>query len=147
MRLLGIDYGSKRVGLALSDERGRFAMPLQVLTNQFVKSSKESRETYIQKLIAEVAGIARKNNVSEVVIGESKNYEGEANAIMHESLEFKKSLEAEGFIVHLEPEFMTSVQAERLQDELKGKEGMLDASAAAVILQSYLDRGNAGTMI
>ena len=52
------------------------------------------------------------------------------------SLELKKQLEAKGFIVHLEPEFMTSVQAERLQ----GKNAKSDSSAAALILQAYLDK-------
>jgi RNase H-fold protein (predicted Holliday junction resolvase) len=52
-------------------------------------------------------------------------------------MEFKKKLEKDGFTVHFEPEFMTSVQAERWQ----GKSILTDASAAAIILQSYLDRG------
>ncbi len=125
MRVLGIDYGSKRVGIALSDEGGEFAIPIIVL-----KNSKD--------LLKEVIDIAKKNLVINIVIGESRNYKGEANKILNESLEFKKRLEDSGFIVHLEPEFMTSMNAERFQ----GKIDMLDASAAALILQSYLDKDN-----
>ena len=123
MRLLGIDYGSKRIGVALSDEGCQFAMPLITLNNS-------------KNLIQEVVDIAKKNNIKEIVMGESKNYKGQANTILPESLNFKMDMEAQGFIVHLEPEFMTSANAERFQ----GKNAMLDASAAALILQSFLDK-------
>ncbi len=123
MRILGIDYGSKRIGLALSDEGRQFAMPLIVLNST-------------KNLLDEVLKIAKEKETTEIVMGESKNYKGEANVIMSESLEFKKQLETNGLIVHLEPEFMTSANAERFQ----GKHDMLDASAAALILQSFLDK-------
>lgn len=120
---MGIDYGSKRVGLALSDPSLKFAMPLSVVSND-------------PELLAKVQKIAVDNEVKEIVIGESKDYKGQANPILLDSLEFKAKLESLGFVVYFEPEFMTSVQAERLQ----GKTDLLDASAAALILQSYLDK-------
>jgi putative Holliday junction resolvase len=126
MKLMGIDYGSKRVGIATSDDGEQFAMPLITINNS-------------KNLLLEVVDIARKNNIKEIVMGESKNYKGQANAILPESLNFKMDLENEGFIVHLEPEFMTSANAERFQ----GKNDMLDASAAALILQSFLDKRQA----
>lgn len=126
MRILGIDYGSKRIGIALSDEGRQFAMPLVVLNN-----SKNNLE--------EVIKIAKEKETTEIVIGESKNYKGEANTILGESLNFKMDLEKQGFTVYLEPEFMTSANAERFQ----GKNDMLDASAAALILQSFLDKERA----
>jgi RNase H-fold protein (predicted Holliday junction resolvase) len=86
--------------------------------------------------LSEIKEIADKNYIKEIVMGESKNYKGEANDILAESLEFKKSLENLGLKVYLEPEFMTSINAERFQ----GKTDMLDASAAALILQSFLDK-------
>lgn len=123
MRILGIDYGSKRIGVAISDPDCKFAMPVEV-----IKTS--------QNAFKEIKEIADKNGVKEIVMGESKNYKGEANTILPESLNFKMDLEKEGFSVHLEPEFMTSANAERFQ----GKNDMLDASAAALILQSFLDK-------
>jgi putative Holliday junction resolvase len=122
-KIMGIDYGSKRVGLALSDESLKFALPLSVISND-------------PELLAKVQKIAVDNEVKEIVIGESRDYKGQANPILLDSLEFKDKLEALNFTVHFEPEFMTSVQAERLQ----GKTDLTDASAAALILQSYLDR-------
>lgn len=114
------------MGVACSDEAGEFALPLITLNNS-------------KKLIKEVVDIANENGTKVVVMGESKNYKGEANTILPESLNFKMDLEKEGFTVHLEPEFMTSHNAERFQ----GKTDMLDASAAALILQSFLDKQRA----
>jgi len=122
-RIIGIDYGSKRVGIATSDEGRQFALPHSVITND-------------DNLVETVRKIAQECDSREIVLGESRNYKGEANTILAESLAFKKNLEGQGFTVHLEPEFMTSVNAERWQ----GKNDLNDASAAALILQSYLDK-------
>ncbi len=122
-RILGIDYGTKRVGAALSDPSAEFAIPLVVIPNT-------------PGLVGAIEKLAKESNVTQIVMGESKNYKGEGNSIWAESLEFKKKLEDAGFIVHLEPEFMTSQQAERFQ----GHTALIDASAAALILQSFLDK-------
>jgi putative Holliday junction resolvase len=122
-KIMGIDYGSKRVGVALSDESLKFAIPLSVIEND-------------EDLLTKVQKIAVDSEVKEIVMGESKDYKGLPNPILLDSLEFKSKLESLGFVVYLEPEFMTSVQAERLQ----GKNDLSDASAAALILQSYLDK-------
>ena len=123
MRILGIDFGTKRIGIAMSDEAGQFAMPLIVFSNS-------------KKYFEEIVGLAQKNNVKEIVLGESRDYKGQPNKILPEVLVLKEKLELEGFNVHLEPEFMTSQQAERFQ----GKNNMTDASAAALILQAYLEK-------
>ena len=123
MRLIGIDYGTKRVGLAVSDEAGHFALPRTVIANT-------------PTLLYEVRKIAVDEGVQEIVIGESRQYDMSANRILPEILAFKQALEEGGLKVHLELEFMTSVQAGRWQ----GKTDKLDASAAAIILQSFLDR-------
>ena len=127
MRLIGIDYGSKRVGVAVSDPSGKFALPFSTIANS-------------RNLAPEIEGIARENEAKEIVIGESRKYDMTANQILPDIMGLKKALEEKGFTVILEPEFMTSAQAERLQ----GKNDKIDASAAALILQSFLDRrGNA----
>ena len=126
MRYLGIDYGMKRVGVALSDETSEFALPHNVLPND-------------KKLLAAVAGICRDKDVGAIILGESKNFAGEDNPIMKNIREFKIRLEKEtGLFVHFEPEFFTSVEAGRIQ----GKNAKLDASAAALILKSFLEKRN-----
>jgi len=129
MRYLGIDYGTKRVGVAVSDPTAKFALPLSVVANT-------------SDLVAEIEKIALDNEVAEIVIGESRQYDMSANAILPAILAFKEALEARGLRTRLELEFMTSVQAERFQ----GKNGKTDASAAALILQSFLDRDTKETL-
>lgn len=127
MRYLGIDYGSKRIGIAVSDESNKIAMPKMVLANN-------------RSAIDEINTILCDNDAGTIVLGESKNFQGADNAIMADIKAFKQKLEDRlGKPVVFEPEFMSSAQAERFQ----GKNDMLDASAAAVILQSFLDRLNA----
>ncbi len=122
MRYLGIDYGAKRVGVAVSDTEGTFAFPLVVLENT-------------PELLAEVAEICKENDVAIIVVGESQDFSFKDNKIMKEIRQFLPKLEKFGFDVRLHPEFMTSQQAE----QITGKTEMHDASAAALILQSYLD--------
>ncbi len=122
-RLIGIDYGTKRIGVALSDLAGQFALPHSVILND-------------EMLLNEIEKIAKENDVTEIVLGESRDYKGEPNKVLAQSMEFKKTLEEKGYKVTFEPEFMTSTAAARFQ----GKNDMHDASAAALILQSYLDR-------
>lgn len=124
MRYIGIDYGSKRVGIALTDEGGSMAFPHSVLENK-------------ENLLEEVKKIIEAEKIEAIILGESKNFKGEENPIMRDIEKFKGNLGKEtGLKVHLEPEFMTSAQAEHIQ----GKTEKLDASAAAIILQSYLDK-------
>lgn len=123
MRILGIDYGTRRIGVAVSDETRRFALPVTVVKNS-------------ELAVKEVIEIARQHETDTVVMGESRDYKMQPNVIFEQADTFKRQLEASGLKVELELEFMTSQQAERLQ----GKNDMTDASAAALILQSYLDR-------
>ena len=124
MRYLGIDYGKKRVGVATSDQSGNFSYPLSVLDNT-------------DKLIDEITKICKEKQISEIVVGESRDFSQNENEIMSDIKPFVKSLEDKlGLPVHMHPEFMTSQEAERLQ----GKNDMHDASAAAIILKSYLDK-------
>ncbi|HEY1037637.1 MAG TPA: Holliday junction resolvase RuvX [Candidatus Paceibacterota bacterium] len=123
MKYLGIDFGTKRIGLAVSDEAATLAFPKSI-----VQGGKGAA--------AEVVAFCEKEGVSVAVIGESKNFKGEENAIMENTRGFAKELEAAGLKVVYEPEILSTVQAQQIQ----GDTGKLDASAAAIILQSYLDR-------
>ena len=127
-RLLGIDFGRKRVGIAMSDEEQKIAFPKTAYPND-------------KKLIERIANYCEENSVAGIVMGESKNFKGEANPIMRDILKFKTNIEkATSLPVFMEPEFMTSAEAEKMRAEEDGCGKMLDASAAAVILQSYLDK-------
>ncbi|MDO8564677.1 MAG: Holliday junction resolvase RuvX [bacterium] len=141
MRYLGIDYGKKRIGLAISDEEAKIAFPHSVLAN-----NKEMLETIVSVVTA--------NKIKTAVLGESKDFKGKDNPIMKDIQQFKAELEkCCKLSIVFEPEFLTSVQAARrhprrpdgsrgsgLRAERRRPNEMLDASAAAIILQSYLDR-------
>ncbi len=124
MKYLGIDYGEKNVGLALSDAEGKIAFPKTILKNG-------------PDLAAAVAVFSAENKAEAIVIGESKNYQGEDNKINPKILAFKREIGAATKLpIFLEPEFMTSMQVEKTF----GKTDMIDASAAAIILQTFLDK-------
>lgn len=120
---IGIDYGTKRIGIAFSDENGRMAFPNSVLAND-------------NKMIENLNKLILENGVQKIVIGESKNYKMEDNEIMTEIYDLKKILETTLNIdVILYPEVLSSAEALNMG----AKPEMIDASAAAIILQSYLD--------
>lgn len=124
MRYIGIDFGTKRIGVALSDESNHFALPYKVLPNS-------------KKIIEDIKNIIADNNVTHIILGESKDYKGQDNKVMEKIRKFKTDIENNLHVpVIFEPEMLTSREAEHIQ----GKTDMLDASAAALILKSYLDR-------
>lgn len=124
MRFLGIDYGTKRVGIAFSDEEGMMAFPKVVLKNS-------------KGLLEEILQMCEDEKVGVVVMGESKNLDGTPNFIMKHINGFVEEWKKKTDIpIFFEPEFLTSHQAQKIQ----GKNEMLDASAATIILQSFIDR-------
>ena len=146
MRYLGIDYGEKRIGIALSDENGKMAFAHSVIANRGTK-----------KVSAEIKKICAENSVGKIVLGKSLNYKGELNQIMSGIEPFKTVLEKETSLpVIYENETLTSAEArrplggprkrppvlsKRKSPEKEKKAGMkVDASAAALILKSYLDK-------
>lgn len=122
MRLMAIDYGSKRVGIASTDSTGGFALPRLVLPNN-------------DELLQKVLEFKMKEGIEKVVMGESKNLDGRPNMIMEEARKFKKRLEESGVEVVWHPEVFTTMEARQIQ----GSNDLTDASAAAIILKSFLD--------
>lgn len=143
MRFLGIDYGTKRIGIAISDEKGVLAFPKEIIPND-LNTFKKINE------------IIETENISEIVIGESVDFSGKLNALSAR-IEIFLSVLKEKFRlpIHKQKEFLTSVEARRSKNNLKSlnqsqahikikqiKSGRIDASAAALILQRYLDKIN-----
>ncbi len=133
MKYLGLDYGTKRIGVATSDDTGSLAFPLTV-----VEAGPGA--------LARVVDLVKESGVGEIVLGESRDFKGGANEVMEDIEQFKKDLaELSGLPVTYEREFFTSTMAARqFAPDGSRKENPshagLDASAAALILQSYLDK-------
>ncbi|MCX6736380.1 MAG: Holliday junction resolvase RuvX [Candidatus Parcubacteria bacterium] len=124
MKTLGIDYGTKKVGIAISDEGGAMAFPYGVFSND-------------NQLTLFIQNLCKKENINTVVLGESLDFSGQPNPVMKKILAFKKTLEEKFLLsVFLEKEFLTSKQARNIQED----SSLTDASAAAIILQSWLDK-------
>jgi len=144
MKFLGIDYGTKRIGLAISDDNGVLAFPKEVIKNN-------------GELLRKIGEIISQEKIGEIVVGESLDFAGLPNLLQKEIEFFISNLERKFKIkVHPEREFLTSVEARRFKDNKSGLNPSqahsrakkirqanslwVDASAAALILQRYLDR-------
>ncbi len=124
MKYLGIDYGKKRVGLALSDDGGHMAFPCEVLAND-------------GQLLDKVRALIAEHSIAAVVVGHSKNLQGEDNPIQTDISAFCDQLKAACEVdVYLEPEMFSTREAAAATTQKSEK----DAAAAAVILNSFLVR-------
>ncbi len=124
MRKMGIDYGSKRVGVAFTDDKGLMAFPHGVIKND-------------DALLKELVALIEEKDVAEIVIGLSLGRDGQPNKIHASVEELIGNLTLQtGLPVHLEPEQYTTQEAVRFQ----GKNENTDASAAAIILNSFITR-------
>lgn len=129
MRYLGIDYGRKRIGIAISDEDGQIAFP---------------KETVSEQAIVRIKKIIKEEGIRKVVIGLPKMPDGRETEETHEVRAFADKLRKSVKIpVVFEDELFTTriVRGEGM------KKNQTDRSAAALILQSYLDKQNAKRVI
>ena len=134
MRVLGIDLGSKRIGVAVSDTGGKVASPLLVLS----RSKSRSHDH------AEIARIVREEEVEAIVVGLPLNMDGSRGPAARSAVAEAESIATvTGVPVHMQDERLTTVTAERALREanMRGQDrrGVVDKVAAAVLLQTWLD--------
>lgn len=135
MKLMGVDYGVRRTGVALSDDGGVIAFPHDTLDTT-------------PHLVAELSEIVKEKGVGMIALGDGKGNIGQVNAVEALIVNFKEELEqATGVPVELVGEMFSSFEAHGRQ----GKESRdarktkiekgnnIDAKAAAVILQRFID--------
>jgi len=123
MKYLGIDYGSKRVGLATSDEGGSFAFPRETI--QFDPNA-----------LGEIKDLVQELRIEAIVIGIPETASGVMNTVEDDIRIFAEKLEVEtGLPVFFQNEQFTSIEASRYAPGEKKD----DAVSAALILQRYLD--------
>ena len=139
MRLMGLDYGSKTVGVAVSDPLG--------LTAQGVETVWRKQENKLRQTMARIEELISEYQVERIVLGYPKNMNNTVGERAVKSLEFKEELEKRtGLPVVMWDERLTTAEAERtLMGTGVGRENrkqFLDQMAAVLILQGYLDRMN-----
>lgn len=136
MKVMGLDYGTKTVGVALSDELFITAQAVETITR---KSSSKLRQT-----LARIEQIATENEVLLIVLGYPKNMNNTVGDRAQETESFKEDLERRtGLPVVLWDERLTTMEAERILIEgsvrRENRKDVIDQMAAAIILQSYLE--------
>ena len=144
MRIMGLDYGSKTIGEAISDPLG--------LTAQGVEIIRREEENKLRKSLRRIEELVKQYEVEELVLGFPKNMNNTIGERAEKSLQLKETLERRlGLPVVMWDERLTTVEANRtlmesgVRRENRGK--YVDMIAAVFILQGYLDaKANPGTL-
>ena len=136
MRIIGLDYGSKTVGVALSDGLGLTAQPVETITR--------NSETKLRKTLARIEAIISENDVEFIVLGYPKNMNNTLGERVKAVEAFRDHLvRRTGLEVVLWDERLTTIQSNQALMEMKvrreDRKEVIDQIAAGFILQSYLD--------
>ena len=134
MKCLGMDLGTKTLGLAISDKQGIIASPYKLI-----------RFKDIEDAVKEVLDITEKEKIEVLVLGLPKNMNNTLGFASERSLKFKKLLEEKTNLkIELIDERLSTVEAERVLIEenmsRKKRKDYIDCAAAAIILDTYLRR-------
>ncbi|MGB4613787.1 MAG: Holliday junction resolvase RuvX [Erysipelotrichaceae bacterium] len=135
-RILGLDLGSKTLGIAISDPLGIIARAVET-----IRFNEDDYEEALEKLLV----VINNNNVNKIVLGLPKHMNGDIGIRGEISIEFKDMIEdATGIEVVLIDERLTTVAAEKILIQgnvsRKNRKKVIDQMAAVNILQGYLDR-------
>jgi len=134
-RVLGIDYGDSRIGLAMSD-------PIKIIASPFKTIRNEGNEKCLQVF----QSLIKEKDVEAIVVGLPMGLKGQETAQTKKVREFADLLYALKLPIHLEDERLSSVSAEKsmIQQNIKTghNKGLIDQRAAAIILQQFLDKQN-----
>ena len=135
MRYLGLDLGSRTLGVAVSDKTGTIASSVKIIRHN---------EDY-DRLIQDVCDLVREYEVDEIVLGFPKNMNDTIGPKGELSIDFKHKLEGKLSIpIHLQDERLTTKSATDMLIQgnvsRKKRKEVIDSVAATIILQTYLDR-------
>ena len=136
MRIIGLDFGSKTVGVAVSDEL--------LITAQGIEIVRRKSENKLRQTLARIEKLIKEYNVEKIVLGFPKNMNNSEGERCEKTLEFKEMLERRtGLTVELWDERLTTVAADNLMMEAgirrENRKEYVDQIAASFILQGYLD--------
>ena len=136
MRIMGLDYGAKTVGVAISDD--------MLITAQPVETIRRERSTKLRQTLARIETLMKEYDVEKVVIGLPKKLNNEEGELCEKTREFGEMVERRsGLEVIYQDERLTTVQADSVLSEggirKEKRKQYIDKMAASLILQSYLD--------
>lgn len=137
MRVIGLDFGSKTTGIAMSDIGGRIATPVETVFRE--------EEVNLKQTVRRIRQLAQENDVHTIVLGFPKNMNNTLGPRAEATLNFKKRLERDLYQVEivLWDERLSTIGAEHPLMEMgmnrEKRKQYIDKMAAAYILQGYLD--------
>lgn len=137
MKIMGLDFGSRTVGVAISDSL--------LVTAQGVEIIRRKEENKLRQTLARIEALILENGVTEIVLGLPKNMNATEGERVELTMDFKEKLERRtGLPVHLWDERLTTVAADKAMMEAgirrENRKDYVDMIAATLILQGYLDR-------
>ncbi|MBO4701988.1 MAG: Holliday junction resolvase RuvX [Lachnospiraceae bacterium] len=135
-RLMGLDFGSKTVGVALSDPTGLIASPLEIIERE--------REDKLRKTFSRIEELIEEYKVTKIVLGLPLNMDSSEGERVRKTEEFKEALERRtGLEIVFWDERLSTVEAHDIMTEagVKGidRKKFVDKIAASIILQGYMD--------
>ena len=136
MRIMGLDYGDKTVGVAVSDEL--------LITAQPVTTVERERSNKLRKTYQQLEAIIEEYEVEKIVIGKPLNMNGTEGERVEKTRAFSDELKKRTGLEIVEvDERLTTTEADRILEDtgvaLSGRKAHIDKMAAAIILQTYLD--------
>ena len=137
MRIMGLDFGSKTVGVAVSDAL--------LITAQGIEIVRREQENKLRRTLARIEELVKEYEVEKIVLGLPKNMDGSCGERVEKTMEFKAMLERRtGLEIIMWDERLTTVAADILMMEAnvrrEDRKKYVDSIAATFILQGYLDK-------
>lgn len=141
MRIMGLDFGSKTVGVAVSDPTGFIATGVEIIRRE--------REDKLRKTYSRIEELITEYSVEKIVLGYPLNMDDTSGERVRKTLSFKEDIERRtGIPVVLMDERLSTVEAEELMNEMRisgaDRKKVVDKIAATFILQWYLDEQRDG---
>ena len=138
-RIMGLDYVSKTIGVAISDAFGLTAQPLETI--------ERSGENKLRRSLARIAEIVREKDIKKIVVGLPINMDGRSGERAALTLEFVEKLKLRVDIpIVMQDERLTTVEADEILDESgvkkQDRKQFIDQIAAGIILKEYMEKEN-----
>ena len=138
-RIMGLDYGSKTIGVAISDELGFTAQPFETI--------ERSGENKLRRSLARISEIVKEKNIRKIVVGLPVNMSGENGERVALTLAFVEKLKSRVDVpIIMQDERLTTMEADEILDESgvkkKDRKQFIDQIAAGIILREYREKEN-----
>ncbi|AYB00785.1 Holliday junction resolvase RuvX [Lachnoanaerobaculum umeaense] len=136
---MGLDYGSKTIGVAISDELGLTAQPFETI--------ERSGENKLRRSLARISEIVKEKNIRKIVVGLPVNMSGENGERVALTLAFVEKLKSRVDVpIIMQDERLTTMEADEILDESgvkkKDRKQFIDQIAAGIILREYMEKEN-----